>query len=77
MVYLLVKHWIKYGTIIEIFGDFPSKDFPLMAKIVDAAAPLSIHVHPTILMHMNTKKVNMENLNVGTSLKLMKVQRLL
>ena len=30
----------------EIFGDFPSKDFPLMAKIVDAAAPLSIHVHP-------------------------------
>ena len=22
----------------EIFGDFPSKDFPLMAKIVDAAA---------------------------------------
>ena len=46
MVYLLVKHWIKYGTIIEIFGDFPSKDFPLMAKIVDAAAPLSIHVHP-------------------------------
>lgn len=60
-----------------MFGDFPSKDFPLMAKIVDAAAPLSIHVHPTILMHMNTKKVNMENLNVGTSLKLMKVQRLL
>ena len=30
----------------EMFGDFPSKDFPLMAKIVDAAAPLSIHVHP-------------------------------
>ncbi len=29
-----------------MFGDFPSKDFPLMAKIVDAAAPLSIHVHP-------------------------------
>ncbi|MBL7566013.1 type I phosphomannose isomerase catalytic subunit [Staphylococcus saccharolyticus] len=30
----------------ELFGEFPSKDFPLMAKIVDANAPLSIHVHP-------------------------------
>lgn len=30
----------------ELFGEFPSKDFPLMAKIVDAEAPLSIHVHP-------------------------------
>jgi mannose-6-phosphate isomerase len=30
----------------ELFGDFPSKDFPLMTKIVDANKPLSIHVHP-------------------------------
>ena len=60
----------------EIFGDFPSKDFPLMAKIVLLRHCLFMYI-PTILMHMNTKKVNMENLNVGTSLKLMKVQRLL
>lgn len=30
----------------ELFGDFPSKDFPLLCKIVDANEPLSIHVHP-------------------------------
>lgn len=30
----------------ELFGDFPSKDFPLLCKIVDARHPLSIHVHP-------------------------------
>lgn len=30
----------------ELFGEFPSKDFPLLAKIVDAESPLSIHVHP-------------------------------
>ena len=29
-----------------MFGDFPSKDFPLLCKIVDANEPLSIHVHP-------------------------------
>ena len=26
----------------ELFGEFPSKDFPLMAKIVDAEAPVVI-----------------------------------
>lgn len=30
----------------ELFGDFPSKDFPLLTKIVDARESLSIHVHP-------------------------------
>ncbi|MDG0843994.1 class I mannose-6-phosphate isomerase [Staphylococcus equorum] len=30
----------------ELFGDFPSKEFPLMAKIVDAKEALSVHVHP-------------------------------
>src|SRR5699024_9961032 len=30
----------------ELFGDFPSKEFPLMTKIVDAREALSIHVHP-------------------------------
>ncbi|WP_436894339.1 type I phosphomannose isomerase catalytic subunit [Staphylococcus gallinarum] len=30
----------------ELFGDFPSKDFPLMTKIVDATESLSVHVHP-------------------------------
>ncbi|MHC3758369.1 type I phosphomannose isomerase catalytic subunit [Staphylococcus succinus] len=30
----------------ELFGDFPSKDFPLMTKIVDAKKALSVHVHP-------------------------------
>lgn len=30
----------------ELFGNFPSKEFPLLCKIVDATAPLSIHVHP-------------------------------
>ncbi len=30
----------------ELFGEFPSKDFPLLCKFVDAKAPLSIHVHP-------------------------------
>lgn len=30
----------------EMFGDFPSEDFPLMTKMVDAQAPLSVHVHP-------------------------------
>ena len=29
-----------------MFGDFPSKDFPLLCKIVDANEPLSIHIHP-------------------------------
>ena len=29
-----------------MFGDFPSKDFPLLTKIVDARESLSIHVHP-------------------------------
>ena len=39
----------------EIFGDFPSKDFPLMAKIVDAAAPLSIPVSYT---HLRAHETN-------------------
>lgn len=30
----------------ELFGDFPSKEFPLMTKIVDAKEALSVHVHP-------------------------------
>lgn len=30
----------------ELFGDFPSQEFPLMTKIVDAKEALSIHVHP-------------------------------
>ncbi|MBA1354788.1 MULTISPECIES: type I phosphomannose isomerase catalytic subunit [Staphylococcus] len=30
----------------ELFGDFPSQEFPLMTKIVDAKESLSIHVHP-------------------------------
>lgn len=30
----------------ELFGDFPSKDFPLLCKIVDARESLSVHVHP-------------------------------
>ncbi|MBO1199146.1 class I mannose-6-phosphate isomerase [Staphylococcus simiae] len=30
----------------ELFGDFPSKDFPLLTKIVDAQESLSVHVHP-------------------------------
>lgn len=29
-----------------LFGDFPTKRFPLLTKIVDTAAPLSIQVHP-------------------------------
>ena len=30
----------------ELFGDFPSQEFPLMTKIVDARESLSVHVHP-------------------------------
>ncbi|MCY1039080.1 mannose-6-phosphate isomerase, class I [Staphylococcus nepalensis] len=30
----------------ELFGDFPSQEFPLMTKIIDAKEALSIHVHP-------------------------------
>ena len=30
----------------ELFGDFPSQEFPLMTKIVDAREALSVHVHP-------------------------------
>ncbi|MDW3785457.1 class I mannose-6-phosphate isomerase [Staphylococcus saprophyticus] len=30
----------------ELFGDFPSQEFPLMTKIVDAREFLSVHVHP-------------------------------
>ncbi|MEJ7487987.1 type I phosphomannose isomerase catalytic subunit [Staphylococcus pasteuri] len=39
----LDKVWAEHR---ELFGEFPSKDFPLLAKIVDAESPLSIHVHP-------------------------------
>ncbi|MGX0036946.1 mannose-6-phosphate isomerase [Staphylococcus auricularis] len=30
----------------ELFGDFPSKDFPLLVKMVDVQSPQSIQVHP-------------------------------
>ena len=30
----------------ELFGHFPSQEFPLMTKIIDAKEALSIHVHP-------------------------------
>lgn len=30
----------------ELFGDFPSQEFPLMTKIVDARESLSVHVYP-------------------------------
>ncbi|WP_213407563.1 type I phosphomannose isomerase catalytic subunit [Staphylococcus pettenkoferi] len=30
----------------ELFGDFPSHEFPLITKLIDAQGPLSIHVHP-------------------------------
>lgn len=30
----------------ELFGGFPSQEFPLMTKIVDARESLSVHVHP-------------------------------
>lgn len=30
----------------ELFGDFPSQEFPLITKIVDARESLSVHVHP-------------------------------
>lgn len=30
----------------ELFGDFPSQEFPLMTKIIDAKEALSIHIHP-------------------------------
>lgn len=30
----------------ELFGDFPSQEFPLMTKIVDARESLSVYVHP-------------------------------
>lgn len=30
----------------ELFGDFPSQEFPLMTKIADARESLSVHVHP-------------------------------
>lgn len=30
----------------ELFGDFPSQEFPLMTKIVDARKSLSVHIHP-------------------------------
>lgn len=30
----------------ELFGDFPSQEFPLMTKIVDARESLSVHIHP-------------------------------
>ncbi|MCU5746608.1 class I mannose-6-phosphate isomerase [Staphylococcus sp. SQ8-PEA] len=30
----------------ELFGDFPSEEFPLLTKLIDAKEPLSIHVHP-------------------------------
>lgn len=29
----------------ELFGDFPSQEFPLMTKIVDARESLSVHIH--------------------------------
>ncbi|WP_432721380.1 type I phosphomannose isomerase catalytic subunit [Staphylococcus shinii] len=35
--------WIEHR---ELFGDFPSQEFPLMTKIVDARESLSVHVHP-------------------------------
>ena len=30
----------------ELFGDFPSQEFPLLTKLIDAKEAMSIHVHP-------------------------------
>ena len=60
----------------ELFGEFPSKDFPLMAKIVDAEAPLSIHVHPDDSYAYEMKKDNTVSLNVGILLKQRKIPKL-
>ena len=49
----------------ELFGDFPSKDFPLLTKIVDARESLSIHVHPDNSYAFEHEMGNMANLNVG------------
>ena len=49
----------------ELFGDFPSKDFPLLTKIVDARESLSIHVHPDNSYAYEHEMGNMANLNVG------------
>lgn len=41
--YTLDELWKQHR---ELFGDFPSEEFPLMTKLVDAKTSSSIHVHP-------------------------------
>ena len=47
-----------------------------MAKIVDAEAPLSIHVHPDDSYAYEMKKDNTVSLNVGILLKQRKIPKL-
>ena len=46
-----------------MFGDFPSKDFPLLCKIVDAGQAAIVHVHPDDSYAYEFE--NMANQNVG------------
>ena len=50
----------------ELFGEFPSKDFPLLAKIVDAESRYLFMFTLMILMPMKMRMVNTENQNAGT-----------
>ena len=60
----------------ELFGDFPSKDFPLLCKIVDARHLYLFTFILTTRMHMNLKTVNMVSQNVGILLMQKKMLKL-
>ena len=60
----------------ELFGEFPSAQFPLMVKMIDAQEPLSVQVHPDTNYAYEHENGDYGKKNAGILSKRKRTQRL-